>query len=346
MKKWIISISVLIIILFILVFLNYRNSATIVLNGFAQGTTYHIVYIPDFSVRFLLDKDEFNYQDEIDSLLNRFNQSLSVYHPESVISRINKNDSLVVVDDLFEKVFQRASEVSETTNGAFDMTVGPIVNAWGFGPGEKGEVDSVTIDSLLQYVGIDKVSIVAGRVVKTDPGVIIDVNAIAQGYSVDLLSAFLENQGIDNFLVELGGEMTVSGTKPRGELWKIGIDKPIDNNLIPGQVLQAKVSLYNRSLATSGNYRKFYEENGIKYSHTIDPETGFPVRHNLLSVTVIAGDCMTADAFATAFLVMGLDKSIEMISRMDDLEGYFIYSGEKGEFETYATEGFAEMIVK
>lgn len=346
MNKWIISISVLIIILFALVFLNYRNSSTIVLNGFAQGTTYHIVYIPDFSVRFLLQKNQFNFQEEIDSLLDRFNQSLSVYHPESVISRINKNDSLVEVDDLFEKVFQRASEVSSATNGAFDITIGPVVNTWGFGPGEKGKVDSVTIDSLLQFVGMDKVSIVAGRVVKTNPGIVIDVNAIAQGFSVDLVAALLENQGIDNYLVELGGEVKASGTKQKGELWLLGIDKPIDNNLIPGQDLQAKVSLHNRSLATSGNYRKFYEENGIKYSHTIDPETGFPVRHNLLSVTVIANDCMTADAYATAFMVMGLDKSIEMISQMENLEGYFIYAGEGGEFETYATEGFEEMIVK
>jgi len=346
MKKWIIAIITLIGLLFFLVFLNYRNNSYIVINGFAQGTTYHIVYIPDFSIRILLNKEDFLFQKEIDSLLTRFDESLSTYHPGSIISRVNQNDSSVVVDELFKTVFRKASEVASLTNGAFDITVGPVVNAWGFGPGEREKVDSTLIDSLLQYVGMSMVGIEDDRVVKTIDGVVLDVNAIAQGYSVDLLASFLECKGMDNYLVELGGEISASGKKHVGKAWLVGVDKPIDNNLIPGQMLEAVVKLHNRSLATSGNYRKFYEEDGIKYSHTIDPETGYPVRHNLLSVTIIAEDCMTADAFATAFLVMGLEKSIEMISGMNKLEGFFIYSGEDGEFVTYSTPGFKEIIVE
>jgi len=335
-KKWIIAMAALIILLLVLIHINYRRSSYLVIDGFAQGTTYHIIYIPDLSIDFLLHKDEFLFQDEIDSLLRRIDESLSLYHPESIITRINRNDSLVIVDEMFETVFRKAVEVSAITDGAFDITVGPMVNAWGFGPGEREQVDSAMIDSLLQYEG--------DRVVKSLDGVLLDLNAIAQGYSVDLLARFFENRGIDRYLVELGGEVSASGLKHGREQWKIGVDKPIDNNLIPGRELQAIVSLNNRSLVTSGSYRKFYMENGVKYSHTIDPVTGYPVTHNLLSATIVADDCMTADAFATACMVMGLEKSIDMISQLDELDGFFIYSGDDGVFETYATEGFEEMI--
>ncbi len=343
-RKWIIALAALIILLLVLVHINYRRSSYLVIDGFAQGTTYHIIYIPDLSIDFLLHKDEFLFQDEIDSLLRRIDESLSLYHPESIITRINRNDSLVIADELFETVFRKAVEVSAITDGAFDITVGPVVNAWGFGPGERERVDSAMIDSLLQYVGMEKVSMVGDRVVKSLDGVLLDLNAIAQGYSVDLLARFFENRGIDRYLVELGGEVSASGLKNAREQWKIGVDKPIDNNLIPGRELQVIVSLYNRSLATSGNYRKFYVENGVKYSHTIDPATGYPVTHNLLSATIVANDCMTADAFATACMVMGLEKSIDMISQLDELDAFFIYSGNDGAFETWATEGFLEMI--
>lgn len=345
-RRWIIAIAAVIILLLISICVNYRKNAYLVIDGFAQGTTYHIVYIPDFSISFLLHKDDFLFQDEVDSVLKRIDESLSLYDPESVISRINRNDSLVIVDELFEAVFRKSVEVSAITGGAFDITVGPVVNAWGFGPGERAEVDSTLIDSLLQYVGMDKVSMEGRRVIKLVKGVLLDFNAIAQGYSVDLLARFFESRGIDRYLVELGGEVTASGLKQDRKQWKIGVDKPIDNNLIPGRELQAIVSLYNRSLATSGNYRKFYVENGIRYSHTIDPATGYPARHNLLSATIVADDCMTADAFATACLVMGLEKSIEMISDNPELEAFFIFSGEDGAFETYATEGFEEMMEK
>ncbi len=343
-RKWIIAVAAMILLLLIAVYINYRRNSYLVIDGFAQGTTYHIVCIPDFSIHFLLHRDAYLFQDAVDSLLRRIDESHSLYHPESVITRINRNDPRVMVDALFETVFRKAVEVSEITDGAFDITVGPVVNAWGFGPGEREEVDSAMIDSLLQYVGMEKVRLEGERVVKSLDGVLLDVNAIAQGYSVDLLAGFFEEKGIDRYLVELGGEVSASGLKRGRKQWKIGVDKPIDNNLVPGRELQAIVLLYNRSLATSGNYRKFYVENGVKYSHTIDPATGYPVRHNLLSATIVADDCMTADAFATACLVMGLEKSIDLMSQRAELEGFFIYSDENGAFETYATEGFQEMI--
>ena len=208
----------------------------------------------------------------------------------------------------------------------------------------KTDIDSALIDSLLQLIGMDKVVFEGDKVIKQNPGIKLDVNAIAQGYTVDVISGFFENKDILNYLVEIGGEVRTRGTKAKGESWKIGVDKPYDYNFIPGRDLQVILSLSNLSLATSGNYRKFFEEDGIKYSHSINPKTGYPVRHNLLSVTVVAEDCMTADAYATAFLVMGLEESRKIGLTEKGLEVYFIYSDEKGEFQTYSTLGFDRLI--
>jgi thiamine biosynthesis lipoprotein len=263
-----------------------------------------------------------------------------------VISRINNNDKDVKVDSLFRKVFNKAKEVNELSDGAFDITVGPIVNAWGFGPELRVKIDSALIDSLIQFVGMNKVRIEKERVIKSDPGVKLDVNAIAQGYSVDIIAGFLSDKGIKNYLVEIGGEISAVGTKKKGTPWKVGVDKPYDNNYIPGQDLQVILAMKDNSMATSGNYRKFFEENGVKYSHSIDPKTGYPVRHNLLSVTVTAPDCMSADAFATAFIIMGMEKSIKLVKKLDGIEAYFIYSDDKGDFFTEFTDGFREIIIE
>ena len=212
-------------------------------------------------------------------------------------------------DNYFLTCFECAKEIYESTNGAFDITVAPIVNAWGFGFTEAVEVDSSLIDSLLQYLGMDSVGIVEGKIWKEKDGIMLDMNAIAQGYAVDVLCEFLESKGIINYLVEIGGEIKTRGHNPRGTEWKVGIDRPIEGLQIPGVDLQAIVEISDRSLATSGNYRKFYEKDGVKYSHTIDPKTGYPVQHCLLSATVLAGDCMRADAYATGFMVMGYEKS-------------------------------------
>lgn len=312
-----------------------QHDRTIYVRGEAQGTTYNITYSAP---------EKTNYKNEIDSLFKAVDQSLSTYVPGSIISRINRNDTGVVADKYFIDVFRKAQEISQQTNGAFDVTVAPIVNAWGFGFTKRARIDSATIDSLLRFVGYQKIKLEGGAIVKTNPGMMLDFNAIAQGYTVDLLSSFLESKGINNYLVELGGEVRTKGKKNNGEDWKIGIDQP-NETYTDGRPLKAIVSLKNKALATSGNYRKFYVENGRKYAHIIDPHTGYPAKHNLLSATVIANDCMTADAFATAFMVMGLEKAKQFLSKDKQLglEVFFIYD-EQGTWKTYTSETLKERI--
>jgi len=346
MKKRTIYIIFTFLILLLLSYLNYTKNELLILNGFTQGTTYHIVYKQPYSPGFFLNRNIHDYQEEIDSLLIEFDLSLSAYLPESVISRINNNDKDVKVDSMFSIVFNKAKSVNELSDGAFDITVGPLVNAWGFGTELRANIDSALIDSLIQFVGMDKVRIEKERVVKSEPGVKLDVNGIAQGYSVDIVTGFLSDKGIKNYLVEIGGEISAAGTKKKRIPWKVGVDKPYDYNFIPGQDLQVILALENNCLATSGNYRKFFEENGVKYSHSIDPKTGYPVRHNLLSVTVTAPDCMSADAFATAFMIMGMEKSMKLVKKLDGIEAYFIYSDEKGDFSTEISDGFREIIIE
>ncbi|NOR34396.1 MAG: FAD:protein FMN transferase, partial [Bacteroidales bacterium] len=214
--------------------------------------------------------------------------------------------------------------------GAFDITVAPVVNAWGFGFTERSRVDSALIDSLLQFVGMSKVSLRENKLVREREGMMLDMNAIAQGYAVDVLAGFFDAENIENYLVEIGGEVRCSGKNRFGLDWRIGIDKPIDGLQLPGVQMQAIVQISGRSLATSGNYRRFYEEDGIKYSHTIDPSTGYPVQHGLLSATVVASDCMRADAYATAFMVMGYEKARRFLEKHTYLDAYLIFNDEMG----------------
>jgi FAD:protein FMN transferase len=333
MKQNIIKGLILVLVVAAILMLSHRigQGQYIKTAGFVQGTTYHITYE---------SKAGRDLQPEFDSLLAAFDQSMSIYLPTSVISRINQNDPTVEADEKFITVFNKSAEVWKETGGAFDITVAPLVNAWGFGFTASSATDSVAIDSLLRYVGMEKVTLSGKKIVKADPNVMLDVNAIAQGYSVDLVSEYLENLGIKNYMVEIGGEVRTRGRNDKGNLWRIGIDKPIEGNMIPGSDLQAIFQLNRRSLATSGNYRKFYEKNGVKYSHTINPATGYPAMSNLLSATIVADDCMTADAYATACMVFGLEKSIDFLSRHPYLEAYLIYSDEKGKFKVYNTPGF------
>ena len=301
------------------------------INGFTQGTTYHIIYRETGPA----SKVEEVSKIQIDSILSNFDQSLSEYIPNSILSRINRNDTSVQVDTYFIDVFNKSKEVFDATRGAFDITVAPLVDAWGFGPKSGAFTDSVNVDSLLRYVGMDKVTLHNNRVVKSDTNVTIDVNAIAQGYSVDVVANYLVNKGFNNYLVEIGGEVRTGGTKSCLHPWKVGVDKPFENPLISGEALQVILKLNNVSLATSGNYRKFYEKAGVKYGHSINPVTGYPVMHKLLSASVVAPDCMTADAYATACMIMGLEKSMDFVESNKDLEAYFIYSGPSGEFKTW-----------
>jgi thiamine biosynthesis lipoprotein len=322
------------ILLVLLASLSACSGELIKIAGETQGTSYHITY---------KSYNGENYKNEIDSVLHDFDMSLSTYKPASIISRINSNDKTAIADEYFIEVFNKSVEVAKETAGAFDITVAPIVNAWGFGFTDKASIDSTLIDSLLQFVGIEKVRLSGNKVVKSKPEIMLDCNAIAQGYSVDVISAYLESQGIKNYLVEIGGELNAKGKKNNNELWKVGIDKPLDNSSENNRELQVILQLENKSLATSGNYRKFYEKGGAKYAHSIDPKTGYPVQHNLLSVTIIADDCMSADAYATACMVMGLEKSKEFLKQHPELDAYLISSSNKEEYEIFETKGFVDL---
>ncbi len=339
MKKnlLIIILATVFITLIIVLSKNWHTENYYRISGTTQGTTYHITYA---------SKSGKDIQPEIDSLLADFDHSLSTYLPGSIISRINQNDTSVLPDKHFLAVFKKSREVYEKTDGAFDITVAPIVNAWGFGFTERSNVDSAMIDSLLQYVGMDKVRLVHGRIVKQFPQSMLDVNAIAQGYSVDVVSEYLQKQGIKNYLVEIGGELRARGRNASHNIWTIGIDKPIDNNFDPGKILQTKLRLKNSALATSGNYRSFFEKDGIKYVHTINPKSGYPVLSNLLSATVKSDDCITADAYATAFMVMGLEKSIHFLSAHKELQAYLVYSDKNGNFQSYVTKNLKKDITE
>ncbi|NVK04548.1 MAG: FAD:protein FMN transferase [Flavobacteriia bacterium] len=302
----------------------------VTLQGNTQGTTYKILYVVDQPIR---------YNEAVDSILFAVDRSMSAWNPHSTLSKVNRGmDSLL--DPLFQQVIKRGLQVSQMTNGAFDMTVAPLVNAWGFGSMEKADVDSAYVDSLLGISGYKRLHLLSsGRLHRPD-GMQIDVNAIAQGYSVDLVADYLESKGINNYLIEIGGEMRANGTKFGNNSWVVGIDKPMET--IQEERFQITLNLDTMSLATSGNYRKFIvdEETGIKYSHTIDPHTGYPVSDRLLSATILSPDCMTADAVATACMVMGLDNAKVWVQEQPEFEAYFIYSDLTGDLQEWWTPGF------
>ncbi len=303
--------------------------------GEAQGTYYNIIYY-DYQNRDL--------QFEIDSLLDAFDQSVSLWVPSSILSRVNNNDSAVLLDKYFIDNFNLSKKVSVETNGAFDITIGPLVKAWGFGYDSNKQIDSIIIDSLLKVVGFEKVSIINNHIVKFNKISTLDFNAIAQGYSVDMIGEFLESKQINNFLIDIGGEVLGKGKKGDGIPWKVGIERPA-NDPEDSRDLTAIITLENKSIATSGNYRKFFEKDGIRYSHMINPATGYPAHHNLLSVSVITNNTALADAYATACMIMGLEQSITFIEEKPDLEAFFIYSDIEGNYDTYITDGFNKLII-
>jgi FAD:protein FMN transferase len=300
------------------------------ITGTAQGSTYNIVF--ENSIR----TDPSGLKNKVDKIFRDFDRSVSVYDDSSIISRVNRNED-VVLDTFFLSVLKDSEEISVETDGAFDITVGPLVKAWGFGPDAHKNFNVSKLDSLMSLVGYRKISVKNNHLIKDNPGIRLDMNAIAQGYTADVLYRYFSDIGLRNFLIEIGGEVRVKGAK-KGDGWKIGIDKPEDNNDIPGEKLQAVIKLKNKAIATSGNYRKFYIEDGIKYSHEIDPKTGYPAKNRLLSISVIADECGKADAYATACMVMGVEKSMEFLKSHPELEAYLIYSDEKGKYVTWASE--------
>ena len=301
--------------------------------GEAQGTYYAITYFDNLNR---------NFQEEVDSILEAFDQSVSVYQSNSIVSRINRNENNVQLDDWFVGNFVLAQEVSSQTNGSFDITIAPIANIWGFGTYEKPDsVNTQLIDSLKQYVDYKKIKIVNNRIVKENAGIQLNFNAIAQGYAVDVLSDFLVSKQIEDFLIDIGGEIYAKGQKPEGKAWKIGLELPEDNAELRNY--NQVVKLHNQAVATSGNYRKFYMIDGMKYAHSLDPKTCYPVRHSLLSVTVIAKNAALADAYATAFMVMGVEETLLFTSNHPEIKAYLMYD-ENGEVETIMSEGFEEYI--
>lgn len=302
--------------------------------GFIFGTIYHITYQSDV-----------NYQKKIEAELQKVDNSLSPFNKTSIISRINRNED-VKVDNLFAEVFQLAEKISKETDGAFDITVAPMVNAWGFGFKTGNPPTKQTVDSLRAIVGFQKVTLEEEHVKKQNPHIMLDCSAIAKGYGSDIVARFLKKKGIQNFMVEIGGEIVVNGNSEKQVPWRVGINKPTDDSLNTSQELQDVINVTDIAMATSGNYRNFYYKNGKKYAHTIDPKTGYPVQHNILSATVLAKNCATADAYATSFMVMGLDGAKKVLEKHPELDAYLIYSDEKGNNRIWYSPELKKKILK
>ncbi|WP_053826288.1 FAD:protein FMN transferase [Lascolabacillus massiliensis] len=296
------------------------------------------IFTTGYSIKYEYSR---SLSEEIKSELDRFDLSLNPFKDNSIITKVNNNEE-VELDSFFIKVFYKSMEISQNTNGYFDITVSPLINAWGFGFQNMDNVTPEIIDSLEEFVGYEKIKIENGKVVKADPRVELNTSAIAKGYSCDVVADLLESFGIENYMVEIGGEISAKGVNEKNNCWRIGVDKPNDFILVQHE-LQTVLSLCDKSLATSGNYRNFYVKDGKKYTHTIDPHTGYPSETDILSATVIADDCMTADAYATAFMAMGIDKSIEVAKIVPGLHYYFIYDNETdGSFAVKHSEGFEQ----
>ena len=306
-----------------------------VLQGLAQGSYYAITYY---------DEQGRNFQRDIDSIFHAVDLSVNLWVDSSVISKVNRNEE-VVLDPIFIDNFNIAQQAAQLSDGYFDPTISPIVAAWGFSYKHGDSITPQLIDSLKLLVDYRKVRIEEGKVVKENPAMTLDFNAVAQGYTSDMIAAFLESRGIKNYLVDTGGEIMAKGGKPNGQPWIVGIEKPAEN-MSSEQVVQTRLALRDKGLVTSGSTRKYVERDGKRYSHCIDPHTGYPVEHQVLSVTVLAETSVWADALASICMVMGMEQSLPLIECMDGVEAYYIFVNEKGELETFATEGFRKLIAE
>ena len=290
------------------------------LQGFVFGTSYSIIYYDDTS----------NYQKEIEALFDKVNQSTSTYIPTSDISRINNGETGIKVDEYFQEVFQKSAKIHKETDGYFDPTVGNLVNAWGFGPKKAlNNLDAKKVDSLMQFVGFEKVKLNGNLIIKELPEIHFDFNAVGKGYGVDVIGRFLESKGIENYLVEIGGEVRCKGVKPDGNEWSVMLDSP---NTDGSRTAYDVLSLTDASMASSGNYRKFrVSDTGEKYVHTINPKTGYAKESNLLAATVFGQlDCADVDAYATAFMAMGLEKTKTFLQTKPTLKVVLIYVDNDG----------------
>ena len=301
------------------------------LQGLVQGSYYAITYY---------DEQGRNFQSEIDSIFHAVDVSVNLWVDSSVISKVNRNEE-VELDEIFIDNFNIAQEAAELSGGYFDPTISPLVAAWGFSAKNShlSPLTSHLIDSLKTLVDYRKVRIEGGKVVKENPAMMLDFNAIAQGYTTDLVSALLDAKGVESYIVDIGGEVFARGTKPDGKRWVVGIEKPAAD-WDAERVVQQRVELQDKGIVTSGSYRKYVERDGKRYSHCIDPSTGYPMEHNLLSATVIAENATWADALASICMVMGMERSLELIKTLDGVEAYYIFVNEKNELKSFSTDGF------
>lgn len=316
------------------------------LSGCAPEPTYYEVtgrlHTP-YHIKFQYTE---SLEEEIDAQLDYFYHLFNAFDSTSVISRVNRGEP-VEVDTLFQKVFNRAQEVAALTDGAYDITCAPLINLWGFGFKDGDTVTAAAIDSVRAFIGYEKIHLEGNRVVKADPRVILNMSSIADGTVCDMIAAMFESKGIQNYMVEFGGEMRVKGLNPSGEAWRLGITKPTDDSTGLNQELQQIIRFpMPRGMATSGNYRNFYVKDGKKYAHTIDPIEGCPVQRDILSATIVAADGMTADACATAFMVLGSERAKRFYERMKGIDYYIICADSTGQgFKVEYSPGFRQYLL-
>ena len=304
-----------------------------------SGTVFHTLYQIKYESDHLLS-------DKIDAEFQKFNLSLNPFNPNSIISKVNNNEP-VEVDDWFKEVFNKSMEVSRNSDGVFDITCAPLVNLWGFGFSHKDSVTPEMVDSLKTFVGYPKVHLDGNRVVKDDPRVLLNCSAIAKGYSCDVIARLLEKEGVENYMIDIGGEVMMKGVNQNGVCWRIGITLPEDDSTGMKNEYSEIVQLCRKgAIATSGNYRNYYIKDGKKYAHTIDPRTGYPSEQSILSATIVANDCMTADAYATAFMAMGLEKARQMADSIPEIEYYVIYADETGKHRIEYSDGMLPYLPK
>ena len=302
--------------------------------GAIFGTVYHATYQCDSSLNGKILEE-----------LQAVDQSLSMFNPNSTISQINSGKSNET-DSLLRTIFHIAREVSQATDGAFDVTVAPLVNAWGFGFKHGALPDSLQVDSLRQLIGWNRISLKDNKFFREDPRMIIDLSAVAKGFGSDCVAQMFRKHGINNFMIEIGGEVVTSGVSPKAKAWRIGVNKPQEDSTSTSNELQTILQMNNCAMATSGNYRNFYIDNGRKIAHTIDPKTGYPVQHSILSSTVIAPTCAIADAYATAFMVLGLEKSLQVLDKHPELMAYFIHTDKEGNYQVWKSPGIETLIAQ
>ena len=337
-KRKLFFVLIVVVAIVFFLFLRHSKGSDTALYWSNEGTVFGTIY----HAKYLSDKD---LKAELEAELGKVDASLSMFNPQSCISRINRNET-DEADTMLCEVLSLSFRINRATNGAFDPTVAPLVNAWGFGFKSGQLPDSLQIDSLRALVGLSSIKLTEGKVTKANPLSILDFSAIAKGYGVDRAAEVLRSHGIKNFMVEIGGEVVTEGVNDKGEVWRIGINKPDDDSTSINTELQDIIALSGKAIATSGNYRNYYIQDGRKIAHTINPKTGYPAQQDILSSTVLAPTCAEADAFATAFMVLGLEKAKQVLKHRPQLNAYFIFSDDKGNYQTWYTKGFEALIIE